>query len=264
METKKYSSKLEGARVLVIGGTSGMGFCVAEAALEYGAIVTVASSTQPKLDKTVERLQTAYPHYKENIKSVRCDLMDVANLDATMENILKAAAGGDSASNKVDHIVYTASPPIDTPLLPDITVDGILRGGNARVAAALILAKHALHWMPATLNSSFTMTSGTMADKPNNGWVIGASYNSASFGMTRALALEMKPVRVNTVVPGLVNTELLQDMNYPEDLLEAMRNMALTQTVGTPEDVAEAYIYLMRDHFTTGTVLRTDGGRMLR
>ena len=102
-----------------------------------------------------------------------------------------------------------------------------------------------------------------MADKPVPGWSIPATFNAAVFGLTRALAIEMKPIRVNAVTPGLINTELLQGMNYSEEMMNAMKNMALTGSVGLPEDTAEAYIYLMKDKFATGSVIRTDGGRLL-
>ena len=86
MASSKYVSKLTGARVLVLGGTSGIGFCVAEAALEYGAIVTIASSRQEKLDRAVTRLNASYPQHQSNITSVQCDIGDTARLEANVEN----------------------------------------------------------------------------------------------------------------------------------------------------------------------------------
>ena len=65
----KYISKLQGKRVLVLGGTSGIGFCVAEAAVEHGATVIISSSRQAKIDNTIQRLTSSYPEAKVSFLS---------------------------------------------------------------------------------------------------------------------------------------------------------------------------------------------------
>ena len=82
----------------------------------------------------------------------------------------------------------------------------------------------------------------------------------------RGLAVDMAPIRVNCVSPGAVHTELFNDI--PEDrlqsVLEGMAGGTLVGRVGKPEDVAEAYIYAMKDGFCTGTIIESHGGRLLR
>src|ERR1700744_1071718 len=99
----KYSNKLEAKRVLVIGGTSGIGFCVAEACVEFGAIVTVASSRQEKVDKAVERLCTSYPDARTRISG---HTVDLASSD--VEEALKVLLEFTAKEGKLDHIVHTA------------------------------------------------------------------------------------------------------------------------------------------------------------
>ncbi len=92
-----------------------------------------------------------------------------------------------------------------------------------------------------------------------------ASYGSAIEGLTRGLAIDLKPIRVNVVSPGPVLTELFDGIapNRREAALEGMRKGTVLGKLGRPEDIAEAYLYAMRDGFCTEQVLGSDGGRLL-
>lgn len=106
--TSKYTSKLQSSRILVLGGTSGIGFCVAEAALEHGAHVTISGSKQPKLDTALSRLQSAYPDKHSRLNGQTCDLSQPQSLESNLDTLLKFAA----ASSKINHIVFTAGDPL--------------------------------------------------------------------------------------------------------------------------------------------------------
>lgn len=123
----KYSNKLEGKRVLVIGGTSGIGFCVAEACVEFGAIVTVASSTQEKVEKTIERLTTSYPEAKDRVSGFPCDLAG-----ADVEGNLKAVFEFATKDGKLDHLVNTAGDRFGQIAIADITAEKIQKMGQVR------------------------------------------------------------------------------------------------------------------------------------
>ncbi|KAI4244837.1 MAG: hypothetical protein L6R42_010334, partial [Xanthoria sp. 1 TBL-2021] len=141
----KYLSKLRDKRVLVLGGTSGLGFCVAEAALEHDAHVVVASSTQPKIDKTLSRLQTSYPDKAAKISGHTCDLAQLETLEANIEALFKAAT--DNNTKKIDHIVSTAGDTIHAPKVSELTVETIQKLGNVRFFGPLVLAKYAPLYM---------------------------------------------------------------------------------------------------------------------
>ena len=112
---------------------------------------------------------------------------------------------------------------------------------------------------------SIVFTSGIAGQRPRAGWAFGASICSAMEGLTRALAVELAPIRVNIVSPGVVKTPLWAAM--PEADREALyRQMAeklLVGHVGEPEEIAEAYLYLMRQTYGTGQVIVVDGGGVL-
>ena len=258
----KYTSKLHDARVLVLGGTSGIGFCVAEAALEHGALVCISGSKQPKLDKAVSRLQSTYPEKTSNIYGHVCDLSQHQQLESNIESLLEAAA----ADTKIDHIVFTAGDPLKVVPIAQATVESIQRSGNVRFLGPLLLAKLAPKYLSPGPESSITLTGGTMSHKPAKSWALMAAWGSGVEGITRGLAVDLAPIRVNMVCPGAVHTELFDDIPKErlEGVLQGFRDGTLLGKVGAPENLAEAYIYSMKDHFVTGAIIQSDGGRLLK
>ena len=263
--SRKYTSKLANQRVLILGGTSGIGFCVAEAALEHGAHLIISSSNQSKLDKTVARLKEAYPSQteKQTITTHVCDLNDVANLESNLEALFQAATAGGTV--KLNHIVSTAGDALKMPSLEEMKVNDIHAGMHVRFVAMAMIAKFIPKYMETSPASSFTFTGGVRGRKPAPGWSIITAVSTAVEGLARGLALDLKPVRVNVVAPGAVNTELFS--NFPKEALDAIlqqfREGSTTGTVGKPEDLAESYIYLMKDQFVTGSVIESNGGTLL-
>lgn len=261
----KYISKLANQRVLVIGGTSGIGYCVAEAAIEHGAHVIISSSNQPKLDKTVARLKEAYPTQTEQqpIVTQVCDLLDSANLDANLESLFKTATSNGTV--KLNHVVTTAGDALSLPPLDQVTVDIVNSGMQVRFVAPAVMAKYVQKYVENSPASSFTMTSGAAGRKPIPGWTLATAVTSATEGLARGLAVDLKPIRVNVVSPGAVNTELFS--SFPKEMVDGMlenfKAKSTTGTVARPEDVAESYVYLMKDQFVTGTVIETNGGSVL-
>lgn len=261
----KYTNKLAGQRVLILGGTSGIGFGVAEAALEHGANLVISGSKQSKLDKTVERLKEAYPTQtqKQTIATHVCDLSDAANLDANFEALFQAATVGGTV--KLNHVVTTAGDALQLPPLTGITADVVQTSMNVRFVAPAVMAKYIPKYVENSPASSFTMTGGVRGRKPAPGWSLATAVSCAAEGLARGLALDLKPIRVNVVSPGAVHTELFS--GFPKEQLDVMLQMfkegSTTDTVGRPEDLAESYIYLMKDQFVTGSVIESNGGALL-
>lgn len=258
-----YLNKLKGSRVLIFGATSGIGFAVAEAALDYGANVIISGSKQSKLDNTINRLTSAPEssngHSDNAVTSHVCDLSDLTALETNLITLLEAVTG--SKTNKLDHIIFTAGDALPLKPLSEVTPSYIQAAAAVRFIAPLIIAKLIPAYMVSSPDSSFEITSGVIATKPVPGWVITAGYSAAQEGLARGLAVELAPIRVNCVSPGSVKTELLTGV--PEEALDYMRQATLTKRLGRPEDLAELYLYAMRDGFVTGSVLHSNGGRLL-
>lgn len=259
----KYASKLIDKKVLVLGGTSGLGFAVAEAAWEFGAKVTISGSRQPKVDHKLSEMKANNPAGDvSKLQGFACDLGNKETLEGNLKSLFDQAT--DSGTTKLDHIVFSAgdAPPVKP--LAEVDVAYLHAAGLVRLVAPCIIGKLcAAHgYLKSSASSSITFTSGMSESKP------GAGHSSmlAAFGgievFTRGLAVDLAPVRVNCVAPGGVDTELAQAFGG-ESLLNHFRERSTTKTVGKPEDVAEAYLYSMRDQFVTGTVIETNGGGLL-
>lgn len=259
----KYSAKLAGSRVLVLGGTSGIGFCVAEAALEFGARVFVSSSKQDRVNSAVERLKASYPSRVDAVSGHVCDLANKATQEANLTSLFETATQG---GQKLDHIAFTAGDRAAFPKTPELTADAVQALEAVRFVGAALMCKIAPKYLNPGPKSSITLTGGGLASKPSPGLgAIVSALSSAMEGLVRGLAVEYKPLRINCVAPGAVATDHLwtYDETARAAALEAFKKMTILDEVGKPEDVAEAYIYAMKDNFLTGTVLNTNGGLML-
>jgi NAD(P)-dependent dehydrogenase (short-subunit alcohol dehydrogenase family) len=124
----------------------------------------------------------------------------------------------------------------------------------------LLIGKLAPRFLKNSYTSSIVLTTGSAAEKPVPEWAIMASYAAGLVAMTRSLALELRPVRVNIVSPGAVDTELWRSHG---EMLDAIAATAILGRVCQPEEVAEAYIYLMKDTNATGSVVSSNGGSLL-
>ncbi|KAF6225716.1 hypothetical protein HO133_009717 [Letharia lupina] len=258
-DSKKYSNKLAGARVLVIGGSSGIGYCVAEACLEFGASVTISSSQQSRIDSSIDQLLTTYPSAKGRIAGYACDLSS-PGVEANIEKLFERCGGP-----KFDHIVHTAGDQLAMLKLEDATLESIQKAAMVRFNSPLLLAKHAPKHLNPGPASSITLTTGSVSRKPNKDWSIVASYATGLHGMMRSLALDLAPVRVNLISPGAVLTPLWDGMakEKMESFMEHIKGKCTTGEIGRPEDVAESYLYVMRDWNVSGSVIDTNGGFLL-
>jgi NAD(P)-dependent dehydrogenase (short-subunit alcohol dehydrogenase family) len=267
----KYTNKLQGKLVVVVGGTSGIGFAVAEAAVEHGAIVVVASSQQEKVNRAIHRIQQAYADAADRIRGKTVDLSSenveeqIHALYTFATEAAAAAAAGGSKPRKIDHIVMTAGEGFGTVPLEDVTPRVVSDLYKVRMVGCTMLAKLAMQYLDISAASSFTLTSGVSDAKPTVGWTAMAPVGAAVRGLTHALANDMKPVRVNCVCPGAVKTELFDKFarDRLDEILDMYRAKTLTGHVGTPEDLAECYICVMKNKFMTGQEITCDGGYLL-
>ncbi|KAF2013532.1 NAD(P)-binding protein [Aaosphaeria arxii CBS 175.79] len=265
-----HENRLTNRHVLIFGGTSGIGFATASMALSNAANVTISGSRQPKVDDKVTLLRSFYPSLpSDKVAGFALDLSDTVNLEKGLIDVFEKATNG--GEKKVDHIVFTATgdingkPTVET-VDPATVFDGFKVRWLAPVIIAKVLATNPGKYMPVSHKSSVTVTGGTNTVKPMPGWSIAAAWGGATDGLVRGMAVDMKPIRWNQVEPGAVQTELLQgylEMLGPDGLEKMKREGGVTGELGQPEDLAEAYGWLMRDWFVTGKTASSDGGRLL-
>jgi NAD(P)-dependent dehydrogenase (short-subunit alcohol dehydrogenase family) len=236
---------VNGTRVLVLGGTAGIGLATAAAAGAAGADVIIASSSKTRVDQALADLPAGTEGHA-------VDLTD----DAAVESLF-AQVG------PFDHLVYTAGDPLTLGELPTLDLDAAQAALDVRVWGALRAAKHAQpHLRPG---GSITLTTGAAGRRPTAGWTVVASSCGALESLTRALAVELAPIRVNAVMAGMVKTDLWAPIAGPAaaELYEQTGRGLLVGRVGEPEDIASAYLYLMSNGFSTGAIVEVDGGHIL-
>ena len=261
----KYLNKLQGQHVLVVGGTKGIGYAVAEAAVEFGGTVVAASSKQENVHAAVEQLKKSYPDASDRISGQVIDISAAdleGHLDSVFQNITK---GG----QKIDHVVETAGEGMTPVNIDNATIEGLEQASRGRVAGTTILAKVARWYMNDEYTSSFTMTGGIVGFKPPKGLGLVAGIGGTKEGLSRGLAIDMAPIRVNLVSPGVIHTSLLEkrvggDPAKLQKLLEGSASQSLLNRVGTAEDAAEIYVSAMKSHFVTGSVMHVEGGYLLK
>jgi len=256
----KYTSALRGARLLVLGGTSGIGYCIAENALANGARVIVSSSKQARIDAAVQKLQDSIPQATSRVEGLQCDLSDLTALVPNIKTLLTEA----TKAGKLDHIALTAGDAISTKVIAEQSIEAIQSMGNVRFYGALALGSLAADYMVPSSSSSITLTSGTMSQRPLKGFSAVAAWGSGIEGITRGLAVDLAPLRVNLVSAGAVYTEMFSDIPKErlESVLASFREASLLNQVGTPEQLSEAYLYCLRCTFATGSIIEVDGGRL--
>lgn len=238
-------SNLEGKRVIVLGASSGIGLAVAQAAAAEGAQVIIASGNEQRINKAKETLP-------DSAEAYAVDLSDEQNIKAFFERI-----------GKFDHLVYTAGENIQLNMLADTDLNAASKFWNIRYWGAMAAVKYGT----GNINDggSITLTGGNAGARPGSGWSLAASICSAMEGFTRAMAMELAPVRVNLVAPGVVKTNLWNSMSEAdrEGLYQSVGEKLPVGRVGEVEDIAQAYLYLMKQAYGTGQALTVDGGNVL-
>ncbi|KAG8698634.1 hypothetical protein FRC09_007121 [Ceratobasidium sp. 395] len=230
---------LRGKKVLVIGGSSGVGRSVAAATLAHGASVVISSSSQ-------DRVATAVKTLRQNIQG-RSDVSVVGYAF----NIKDTAALTKflTENGPFDHLAITAGDPPGNTNFPTQPIDESIKAQFdsrywAVVTAAEYIHKHKL----IHPGGSITLTLGTAQTRPLPGWGLINGVMGAVESSVRGLAVDLKPLRINAIELGLVNTELY-DKTPPElrdSIFKSYEDKVLVEHVGTADEVAEAYIFAMK------------------
>jgi len=236
---------LQDKRVVVLGGSSGIGLAVAKQAASQGARVVIASSSPERVQKAVE--------------SVGAEAQGQA-VDVSDE---RAVATFFSKLGTFDHLVFSAGDSLHLHDLAGTDLQQARRAFALRYWAALAAVKYGSPQIRK--EGSIVLTTGIAGQRPRKGWVIAASVCGTIEALTRALAVELAPIRVNAVSPGVVRTNLWQNMGAAErkHLYESVGNSLPVGRVGEADDIAQAYLFLMLEGFATGQTVVVDGGTVL-
>ncbi len=237
------TGSLKDQTVLVIGRGSGLARAIALAAQDAGAQVIVAG-------RSAEALAAAYAD-EPGIGTETVDLTDEASIAALGERL-----------GPLDHVVSTASARARG-RVADLDRDAIRLSFDTKVIGPLMLAKHLAPRMNP--GGSFVLFSGVAAAKIAIGTLGVAITNAAADTLARSLALELAPIRVNAISPGVIDTGAWDAFgeqgkaDYFADI--SARNPA--RRIGTSDEIAQGVLFALTNTFLTGQTLHIDGGEPL-
>jgi len=233
---------LNNQRILVIGGSSGIGLAIAAATADAGASVTIASRNQEKLTAVTTKLSGA---------------VHIAVLDTGDNGLLERFFGNQMTW---DHVVVSAAQ----------TKVGSVRSLSLTDAKAAMESKFWGAYRVARMarindGGSLTLISGFLSERPSATAVLQGAINAALEALARGLALELAPLRVNAVSPGMIETPIWDDVPSEKrrGMFEATAAQLPVRTIGQPEDIANAVLFLMTTTYATGSTVRVDGGGVI-
>jgi NAD(P)-dependent dehydrogenase (short-subunit alcohol dehydrogenase family) len=231
--------KLKGANIVVMGGSSGIGLAAAKLAQHEGASVTIAGRSQEKLAQAQRELG--------EVRTAVADVTDDASVGRVFETL-----------DHVDHVLISAGTIVNGRIV-DNDLATLRHIVDERIWGPTYVVRHA---RPRMTGGSITFTSGGLSSRPRLGAAMITAGLAAVEALTPALALELAPVRVNAVTPGLIDTPLLHAAyGANRDALVNSRAAALPgKRIGTADEVAQAIIMLMTNEYINGAVLHIDGG----
>jgi NAD(P)-dependent dehydrogenase (short-subunit alcohol dehydrogenase family) len=228
------------SRVLVVGGSSGIGEATAKAFAEAGAQVTIASRHPAKLAAAAARIG-------KGVATVTLDTTE----EAEVEKFFNEAG-------RFDHVVVSAAQTAGGPVR-ELPLQDAYAAMNSKFWGAYRVAR------AAKINERGTLTfiSGFLSVRPGS-WVLQGAINAALESLGRGLALELAPakVRVNTVSPGTIATPLWDGLD--QTARQAMYDKAAAtlpaRAMGQPQDIARAVLFLAATPYSTGSTVLVDGG----
>ncbi len=238
------TASLNGQTIVILGGSSGIGLATARAAAAAGARVVITGRDPERLARAAG--SSAQP-------------LETHTLDARDEEGTKALFG---RLDSVDHVFITAGELVlDPGLTPD--TDALRPAMDTRLWGAVHAAKYAAPRMNGA--GSITFMSGTAGRRPLPGAAVASASCGAVDALARALALDLAPIRVNTIAPGYVDTPLFDGLlgDQRDSVLAAAAERLPVKRIGQPEDIADAVLFLMRNGYVNGINLVVDGGGLL-
>jgi NAD(P)-dependent dehydrogenase (short-subunit alcohol dehydrogenase family) len=231
---------LKGKKVVVVGGSSGIGLSTAELAKREGADVIVASRNVARLDAVAEKL---------NAIAIPADVTSDDSVAKLFRNC-----------GPVDHVVVTAAQ-LRTGPFKTVSMEDVRSTMEGKFWGAWRVAKSA----EIRPGGSLTLVSGYLSIRPRPNSAIISVANGALESPARALALELAPVRVNAVSPGIIDTPIRAAM--PEqarrEMLAQIAAKLPVGRVGVGEDIARQILAFMTIGFATGSIVYLDGGGLV-
>lgn len=242
-EESLKSMRFINKRVLITGGSSGIGLAAAKMVSEEGGQVIIVG-------RNPEGLHLAKQGLKETDETYSIDVTSEEQVCEMFEKL-----------EDVDHIITAAGPPAgDMPLLK-LPVAQARKMFESKYWGQHYCVKYGAPKLRQ--NGSITLFSGWISRKPMAGLPTFAAIDGAIESLTRVLAIELAPVRVNAISPGVVETSLWNSMDEDtrRNIFKSFADKLPVGRIGKAADIAKTLIFLMDNDFITGSIIDIDGGQ---
>jgi len=223
---------------VIVGGGSGIGYAVAQQAMTAGAQVIIASRSSQKLSAAAKQLGGG----------AQTEVVDATN-DESVADFFRRAG-------HFDHLAVTIKPPLPAGRFLENEVDAVMAAFDAKFWGQYRLAKQGAQYIRQ--NGSITFTSGIASRRSYPGYSAVSAMNAATEALTKAIAIELAPIRVNAVCPGFVDTEPPTPGRAQH--VKTLAPILPMNRLATASEIAGAYLYLFSNSYSTGTVIVVDGG----
>ncbi|MGL5835426.1 MAG: SDR family oxidoreductase [Waterburya sp.] len=236
--------RLSGKIAVIVGGGSGIGLAVAKQAHSEGASVIILGRSSTKLDQ-------AKGEIGENVTAISTDVMDEMAISQAFAEI-----------GAFDHLFISAQDASTAPL-SETTIEKLRPTLDSKIWGAFHVVKYGVSQIRA--DGSITFISGLAGRRGYSGFALAGAANAGIEAVARNLAVEIAPIRVNTVCAGVIDTEMLDKVFGEQrgEIVKAIAEKLPVKRIGKPEEIADAVLFLMSNGFITGTTLLVDGGDAL-
>ena len=229
-------------RAVIIGGSSGIGLATARLLFNEGWDVVIAA-------RDAGRLSAAAAAIGPRVEAMPVDMMDQASVQGFVDEV-----------GAFDDLVIPGSSAVVGNFL-ETPIEDVQRYYDSKLWGTYRIVREAHRNLRP--GGTITLFSGAAGQKASPGFAFGSALNAAMERLSDSLAIELAPIRVNTICPGIIDTPVWEEMvgnEVKQAIFGEMTAKLPTGRVGAPEEVARAVHFVIANEYVTGTVLRVDGG----
>lgn len=231
---------LTNKKIIIVGGSSGIGLQLASDLISQHAEVIIASRSVEKLERVAHRFSN----------NVTCCQLDASNEASVKQFFVEVG--------NFDHLIVTIKPVHLTHSFSSADINKARDAFDAKFWGQYYLSRHCLSAISPS--GSILLTSGIASQRGYSGFSIVAAINGAVESLVKSLAVEIAPIRVNAVCPGFIERYVADAERFTS--VKSLGAHLPLNRLGSHIEISDAYQFLLKNQYATGTILTVDGGEL--